>query len=109
MRLALVLALMASPVWAGDKLDAAGIVAALTGKVLGYADGTTQSFKADGETIFVAKDGRQSIGHWRVQADWYCSVWPPSDQWACYGVTQEGGDIAFLADDGSISLGHLKP
>lgn len=103
MRWVLVLAVLASPVWAGDKLDGAGITEALTGRVLRYGDGTTQSFMADGKTVFATKDGRQSIGHWGVQAGRYCSVWPPSDHWACYDVRQEGADIAFAADDGSIA------
>ncbi len=109
MRWLLVLGLMASPVWAGKSMDDAGIVAALTGRVLGYDDATSQSFKADGETIFFSKDGKQSIGHWRVQAGRYCSVWPPSDHWACYDVTQDGATVDFVADDGSISSGHYAP
>lgn len=107
MRMVLVLALVASPVWADGKLEDAGIAAALTGRVLTYDDGSTQSFQADGETIYT-KD-KPSIGHWRVQAGRYCSVWPPSDHWACYDVRQDGSDIAFVADDGSISVGHVKP
>ncbi len=109
MRWILGLALLASPVWAGGKLDEAGITAALTARMLAYDDGTTQSFMPDGETVFAAKGGRQSNGHWRVQAGRYCSVWPPSDHWACYDVMQEGTTVDFVADDGSISAGHLKP
>ncbi len=107
MRIALVLALVASPVWAGGKLDDAGITAALTGKVLAYDDGSTQSFKADGETVYTK--GKESIGHWQVQAGRYCSVWLPSDHWACYDVTEDGDTVDFVADDGSISSGHVTP
>ena len=102
MRLIVALAMMAAPAWA---LDDAAVLAALTGKVLAYDDGTTQSFQGDGETIFLSKDGKQSIGHWRVQAGRYCSVWPPSDHWACYDVTVAGRTIGFVADDGGVLAG----
>ena len=91
---------------AADKLDGAGITAALTGKVLAYDDGSTQSFKADGETVY--NKGSDSIGHWTVEAGRYCSVWPPSDHWACYDVTVEAGAISFIADSGAASVGHVK-
>lgn len=105
MRWTVLLAVVAFPVWAGDKLDGAGITAALVGKVVVFDDRSTQSFKADGETIYTK--GRDSIGHWQVQGDRYCSVWPPSDHWACYDVTQDGAAIGFVADDGSVSRGQV--
>jgi hypothetical protein len=105
MRWALVLAVIATPVWAGDKLDGAAIGAALTGKALTFDDGSSQSFKPDGDTIYTK--GKASIGHWQVRGDRYCSVWPPSDHWACYDVTSAGSTITFTADDGSASVGHL--
>ena len=108
MRWALVaLVLLAAPVRADDRLDAAGITAALTDKALAYEDGTTQSFKADGETIFT--NGKDSIGHWRVAGGRYCSVWPPSDTWACYDVMRTGTKISFVADDGSSITGKFAP
>ena len=94
LRWALVLAVVASPVWAGDQLDGAGITQALTGKVLAYDDGSTQSFQADGETIHTK--GRESIGHRQVQGDRYCSVWPPSDHWACYDVRATQGNRVWV-------------
>ncbi len=104
MRWMVVFILTATPVWADD----AGVATALTGKVLTYDDGTSQSFAADGETIFFATDGKQSIGHWRVQAGQYCSVWPPSDTWACYEVKVAGAEVDFVAADGSISKGQTR-
>ncbi len=102
MRWILALAVMAGPAWA---LDDAGVMAALTGKVLAYADGTSQSFRTDGETVFFATDGKQSIGHWRVQGGQYCSVWPPSDHWACYEVKVAACKVDFVSADGSVSEG----
>ncbi len=105
----LALALVAGPVWAQDaKLDGAAITTALSGKTIRYDDGTQQVFKAGGQTIF--DNGRQSLGQWTVRGDQYCSVWPPSDVWACYDVTAgSGGAVSFVAADGSTSPGHITP
>ena len=88
-------------------LDDAAITMVLSGQSLTYDDGTKQVFKADGQTIF--DNGTQSLGRWRVQGDRYCSLWPPSDRWACYDVTQsaDGLAISFVADDGSTSTGQV--
>ena len=105
----LALAVAAGPAWAGDaKLEGAAIAAALAGKSVVYDDGTRQVFKADGQTIF--DNGRQSLGQWTVRGDQYCSVWPPSDVWACYDVTTRAdGAVGFVAADGSASPGHFAP
>ena len=101
MRWILALAMMAVPALA----ESPDVAAVLSGKVLSYADGTSQSFAADGETVFTATDGKQSIGHWRVQAGQFCSVWPPSDHWACYDVKTSGREVDFVAADESVSVG----
>ncbi|MEO6298065.1 MAG: hypothetical protein ABIV25_04190 [Paracoccaceae bacterium] len=104
----LALAVAAGPAWADDKLDAAAITATLTGKSVVYDDGTKQLFKPDGQTIF--DNGRQSMGQWAVREDQYCSVWPPSDVWACYDVmTGASGAVSFVAADGSATAGHFAP
>lgn len=64
-----------------------------------------QHFGADGQTLYDA--GRPSWGSWGVRGDQYCSVWPPSDHWACYDVNQNGDMIQFIASDGSFSDGTL--
>ena len=99
LRWILAFAMMAVPAQA-EGLD---IAAALTGTMPGYADGTAQSFAANGETVFTATDGAQSIGHWRMEGGRYCSVWPPSDHWAWYDVKVAGCKIDFVADDGSVA------
>jgi hypothetical protein len=88
------------------KLDDAAIGAALSGQSLVYDDGSNQTFKAGGETVY--DNGRLSTGRWSVRDGRYCSVWPPSDQWACYDVLQsaDGQTTTFVADDGSLSVGH---
>jgi hypothetical protein len=99
----LALLLMAGPAWSAT-LDGAAITEALAGHRFAYDDGTSQLFATDGWTLFFARDGSDSIGHWRVEGDQYCSVWPPSDHWACYAVTQDAGRVGFVSGDGSVSL-----
>lgn len=103
------LILMASPVLAQDAtLTGPQIMAALTDRTLIYPDGATQVFRDSGATQY--DNGRPSSGRWGVRGDQYCSVWPPSDSWACYGVTQsaDGLTISFVADDGSRTAGVVK-
>jgi len=98
------MALLAGPVAAeAVKLDGAGISKAL----VVYDDGTSQSFAGDGGTVFDGGNG-PSNGRWRVTGDQYCSQWPPSDSWACYGVTLDGRAISFVAADGRASVGLVK-
>ena len=76
------------------KLDAGAITALLTGRTLTYDDGSRQVFKADGDTLY--DNGRSSTGQWNVQGDRYCSVWPPSDHWACYDVRATQGNRVWV-------------
>lgn len=88
-------------------LDAAAIRPALEGRWLQY-EGAAQFFAADGATTYGPSVGDQtSAGRWRVEGDQYCSVWPPSDRWACYGMAEstDGTRIRFTADDGSTTDG----
>ena len=108
-RLAMALIMLAGPAVAQDwqKLDAAGITAALSGRVVIYADGARQDFKPDGQTIYTK--GPASLGHWALRGDLYCSAWPPSDVWACYGVAVQGTAVKFIAADGSETQGSIAP
>lgn len=89
-----------------NALTGAEIVTALTARHLVYEGGATQQFNADGSTIY--EDGSVSSGRWRVEGDLYCSVWPPSDRWTCYGVARsaDGLDLQFVAGDGSVTVGR---
>lgn len=82
------------------------ITAALAARHLVYDGGATQQFDQDGSTTYDA--GSPSLGRWRVEGDRYCSVWPPSDLWACYAVDRsaDGLDLRFTAGDGSSSVGR---
>jgi hypothetical protein len=107
-RAALALALSVTPALAGDWTPLTGpeITAALTARTLGYEGGGTQTFFADGRTLY--DGGGPEWGRWRVEGDRYCSVWPPSDRWTCYGVERHarGLDLRFVAEDGTPSDGR---
>lgn len=101
-RMVLVFAMLPGVAEAEDwvVLDGPAITAALTARVLQYEDGAVQNFFADGRTLYEAPAA--SWGVWRVQGAQYCSVWPPSDRWACLDVAARGLEIRFGAD----GIGH---
>ena len=88
-----------------ERLDGAGIVAALQGAVIDY-DGAWQDFRASGRTLYNA--GADSWGYWQVQDDQYCSQWPPNALWACYDVDRDGRRIRFIGAFDDISVGALR-
>lgn len=100
------LVLLAGPGAAGDwqVLRGEAVRNALAARVLGYAGGETQTFFADGRTLYDASS--PSWGRWRVDGDLYCSQWPPADRWDCYGVERNGLDIRFVAVGGSVTVGR---
>ncbi len=105
-----VLALAATPVLAaGDwvALGAADADAALRSRTLAYSDGSTQDFRPDGATTYT-HDGKPSDGRWGIRDGRYCSVWPPSDHWACYDLSRsaDGLDIRFTDDSGGDTVGR---
>lgn len=91
-----------------QRLTGEAVRAALSGRTLAYESGATQSFRADGGTTYVTDS--ESLGQWRVEGDRYCSVWPPSDRWTCYGITQsaDGQQIGFVSADGSAEIGRYS-
>lgn len=98
--------LAAEEVW--TPLDGAAIGAALEGRWLHY-DEAAQFFAAGGGTTYGPSAADQtSAGRWRVERDRYCSVWPPSDLWACYDMAEnaDGSVIRFISGDGSTTDGH---
>ena len=101
----LALALPASADEAWTTLKGADVGAALSGHKLTYDGGATQTFAADGSTLYTS--GQPSSGRWRVDGDQYCSVWPPSETWACYGLDRsaDGKSLRFVAADGSATAG----
>jgi hypothetical protein len=111
-RLASVCALALLPTLAAAEdwqvLDGAAITAALTARTLVYDGGATQTFNADGSTLYTA--GEPSTGGWRVEGNQYCSVWPPSDRWDCYDIARsaDGLDIRFKAAGGSETVGRYQ-
>ncbi len=94
---------LVSPALASElKLDGAAIATVLTDHVFAGGDGsrkTEQIFQRNGATYY-SVDGAQSQGLWAVRGHQYCSQWPPSDNWSCYDVLQDGLAIAFLSASG---------
>jgi hypothetical protein len=90
-------------------LDHKAILQTLTGAVVEGAN-WKQSFDRGGATTYEA-EGKRQTGRWDVQGDQYCSMWPPSDRWSCYAVTEEVGadatTIIWISADGSRESGHL--
>lgn len=88
---------------AGERaLTGAEIRTALSGNTAeGVQDGVAwkQYFDPNGQTTYVS-GGRASPGRWSVRGDKYCSQWPPSERWDCYGMTGEEDRMTFVPDGG---------
>jgi len=104
-RFALIFAVFPVAVMAEEfkALDSDEILTALTGRTLIYEDGATQHFEDTMLTQYISD--RPSSGHWAVREDQYCSLWPPSDLWACYDVQQNGDIIRFVDAGGGLTDG----
>lgn len=83
------------------QLDGSGIRAALDGRKLVYDGGAWQEFRTSGRTLYNA--GSDSWGYWRVESDRYCSMWPPSDLWACYRMDRKGERLRFVSEGGDVT------
>ncbi|MGH1446779.1 MAG: hypothetical protein ACRBBO_12115 [Cognatishimia sp.] len=107
-RIALILLMIAGTAQADDwrALNGDEIRTALTGTTLTYPN-ATQSFQADGKTPYVA--GRPSMGAWQVRGDQYCSVWPPSDHWACFDMFAKDNMLRFVGSRGDVTDGVITP
>lgn len=91
------------------KLTGALIKTVLSEKeVNGNDNGQTSSqiFRANGSTYYSVGQAQQ-IGNWKIIGDKYCSVWPPSENWVCYDVFQDGKVIRFLSPSNTSSSYHL--
>lgn len=86
------------------KLTGDEIKAALSDKkVAGTTDsgaGWTQTFKANGDTLYQLTGTEAQNGAWEVQGDKFCSQWPPDPAWVCYDVTGENDRVTFISDTG---------
>jgi hypothetical protein len=100
----ILLVLMSSPARADEKsLTGPEIMTALSDQTLVGADASQnieQIFQKSGLTLY-SSNGAQSQGFWKVDGDKYCSQWPPSENWSCYAVVQEGSLITFVSGGGT--------
>ena len=79
------------------------ITEALNDRTVRFDALTFQYFGAAGDTRFITE--RASDGNWAARGGQYCSVWPPSDFWACYDFQVNGDRVRFISSDGSVSEG----
>ncbi len=79
------------------------ITRALVGRTVTYDAHTLQHFGAGGDTQYVTD--RAADGRWAARGGQYCSVWPPSDIWACYDLALLGDAVRFTAADRTVSTG----
>ncbi len=84
---------------AETKLSGAEMQAILYDKIL-YGKDVEQIFQKSGVTFYLA-GGNQSQGNWKIEAEKYCSQWPPNEAWACYDIVQDGNKITFISKDGN--------
>lgn len=77
----------------------------LIGAVLDYPN-AWQDFRGSGKTLYNA--GADSWGNWRIDADRYCSQWPPRDLWDCYDVALRGDEVRFTDAFGEASIGVIR-
>ena len=108
-RIALILMLCPAIASGGDwqVLRGDAVLAALKDRRVFYESGAWQSFNGSGRTLYNA--GQDSWGYWRVQGDQYCSMWPPSDIWACYDFARAGNKIRFIGASGEMTDGRYDP
>ncbi|NKB52516.1 MAG: hypothetical protein GKR97_09870 [Rhizobiaceae bacterium] len=79
--------------------------------IVAIGDQTSQIFSAAGATTYTDR-GRASFGSWRVQANKYCSQWPPAGGWSCYVVDYDDQSKVLiwigLSGDRTINRAELK-
>lgn len=73
-----------------------------------------QIFNRDGSTSYYSGSRPESPGHWEIRENQYCSLWPPSDQWACYDVivkpsAQDEAIIGWDAGAGAADFSAIYP
>ncbi|MCL6285052.1 hypothetical protein M3P21_16085 [Ruegeria sp. 2012CJ41-6] len=104
-RFALILALVPGGLAAEEFRQLTGdeILTALIDRKLAYEGGATQTFEPSMRTQYFSSG--PSAGSWAVRGDQYCSVWPPSDIWACYNIERSGDVIRFIGAGGDLTDG----
>ncbi|NNF25203.1 MAG: hypothetical protein HKN63_10435 [Rhodobacteraceae bacterium] len=84
----------------------ADIRAALEGRTVIY-DGARQTLYASGRTLYSTME--DNWGRWRVEGDWYCSQWPPQEDWDCcvVSVSADSSDVRFTDPFGNSTDGYF--
>lgn len=82
------------------------IVDMLADRSVVFDEHTWQWFGSGGDTRFFTE--RVSDGIWEAQNGQYCSQWPPSGRWDCYGVALRGDEVKFISYNGHESVGTFE-
>ena len=77
------------------------LVANIDGKMI------EQIFQKSGLTLY-SENRAQSQGFWKVEANAYCSQWPPNETWSCFEVFQDGNNVTFVSKSGRRFPMELK-
>ena len=90
-------------------IDGASISKALTDSHIIYDNGHRQSFYSDGTTEYSSGSAPEQ-GLWRIEGDFYCSQWPPQDDWDCYTVSlsDQPRRVLFTGTGGDRYFGKFK-
>ncbi len=86
-----------------ERLDGAGIAAALSGKTIAGKRGGKiwmQTFDATGGTAYSVAGEAATQGSWRVQEDRLCSQSPAAPAWVCYDIFRDGDLIVLIGENG---------
>ena len=80
----------------------------LAGRTVVY-DLDEQVFFENGRTRY--RVFRDRWGWWEIQNGQYCSLWPPSEDWTCFGAETNAtrDKIRFTDPDGVIFEGQFEP
>lgn len=101
--IALVAGLTPEAAMAWERLDSAGIEAALADRRVVFDNHTYQTFSSQGRTQYVTE--RAADGYWQADDGLYCVSWPPSLIVECYKLEIEGDSLRFTSADGAASVG----
>ena len=95
--------------FAAGSLSGEGIAALLTDATLYGTDNgqpAEQVFQKSGVTFYSVPNG-QSQGTWKIEANKYCSAWPPNPTWVCYDVLNDGASVTFVSPSGKRTVMSL--
>lgn len=99
--------LIAAPVLGVEEKLSGEEIGALLPTIRAIGEETSQTFGNNGATNYSEK-GRESFGQWWVEADQYCSSWPPNSGKACYDVLRDDNKLIWVGESGQRILNTFE-